>query len=200
MTYKLGITGGIATGKSTIAQEFAALGYPVVDADQIARKVVQPGSPVMAVLQKEFGPMVVQADGGLNRGALSSIVFNDAAKRERMNVIMQPAIRAEFEQKLAAAVATGATIVVGDVPLLFEQNYQEYFDGIAVAVADEEYQLDRVMSRDGLTRVQAHRRIEAQLPLARKIKAADFAVNTMGSEELRHVQVMQLVRHIESLV
>jgi dephospho-CoA kinase len=200
MTYKLGITGGIATGKSSVAQEFAAMGFPVVDADKIARSIVQPGSDVMKAIQKEFGPMVVQADGGLNRGALGSQVFGQPERLAKLNGIMQPVIRREFEKQLAAAVATDAAIVIGDVPLLFEQNYQEYFDGIAVAVADEEYQLDRVMSRDGLTRVQARRRIESQMPLATKVKAADFAVNTMGPEELRHVQVMQLVRHIESLV
>ncbi|WP_127850132.1 dephospho-CoA kinase [Lacticaseibacillus hulanensis] len=200
MTYKLGVTGGIATGKSSVASEFAAMGYPVVDADKIARSITKPGSDVMKAIQKTFGPMVVQADGGLNRGALASIVFGHDDQLAKLNSIMQPVIREQFAQELAAAVATGAEIVVGDVPLLYEQKYEDFFDGIAVSVADEEFQLDRVMSRDGLTRVQARRRIEAQLPLARKVKAADFAVNTMGPEELRHVQVMQLVRHIESLV
>ncbi|KRM54905.1 dephospho-CoA kinase [Lacticaseibacillus sharpeae] len=200
MTYKLGVTGGIATGKSSIARELAALGFPVVDADSIARQVVAPGSPLLAAIATEFGAEVVDQDGTLNRPALAQLVFGHDAALGRLNALMQPAIRREFVRQLHAAVATGAEIVVGDVPLLFEQQYQEYFDGIVVAVADKEYQLERIMARDGLSQVQARHRIEAQMPLSSKVQQADFTVNTMGPEELRHVQVMQLVRHIKNLV
>ncbi len=200
MTYKLGITGGIATGKSTVAAEFAEMGYPVIDADAIARQVVAPGSDVLGAIRSEFGPMVLQADGGMNRGAVASIVFGHTDKLDRLNAIIQPAIRAEFERQLTAAVAQNPEIVVGDVPLLFEQGYVSLFDGVAVAVADEDVELDRMRSRDGLTKVQARRRLDSQMPLTKKVKLADFAVNTMGPDELRHVQVLQLVQHIKSLV
>ena len=199
MTYKLGITGGIASGKSSAAAEFAAAGYPVIDADMIAKELLQAGSELLKKVQTTFGPMTVQGNGALNRGALAAIVFADDAKRQQLNAIMQPAIRREFEQQLAAAVAKQPDIVVGDVPLLFEQNYADLFDGVVAMDIDDELQRERLMTRDGLTRVQADKRIASQLPTAEKLARADFAIDTRGPEALRDVQVQQLIAHIRQL-
>lgn len=199
MTYKLGITGGIASGKSSVAADFADEGYPVIDADAIARDLIQPGSDLLAKIRATFGPMTVQGNGALNRGALAAIVFNDDAKLAQLNAIMQPAIRSEFERQLAKAVAQEPAIVVGDVPLLFEQNYTDLFDGVVATDLDDNQQLQRLMARDGLTRVQAERRISAQLSTKEKVARADFAIDTRGPEAMRSVQVKQLIAHIQQL-
>ncbi|KRM88322.1 dephospho-CoA kinase [Lacticaseibacillus thailandensis] len=196
MTYKLGITGGIATGKTTVANDFRAAGYPVIDVDGIARAVAVPGSKILAALQHEFGSMIIQGDGTLNRGLLAKVVFGHPRRLKRLNDIMQPAIRAQFERELKRAVGTGADLVVADVPLLYEQHYEDYFDGIAVVTVPAQRQQERLAVRDGLTVNEALARINSQLPLDEKVARANFAINTDVPAELRRVEVQQLIAHI----
>lgn len=196
MTYKLGITGGIATGKTTVANDFRAAGYPVIDLDVIARAVAAPGSKILSQLQHEFGSMIIQGDGTLNRGLLGKVVFGHPRRLSKLNAIMQPAIRERFEQELAEAVATGADLVIADVPLLYEQKYEDYFDGVAVVTVPAKQQQERLAVRDGLTANEALARIDAQLPLDEKVARADFAINTDVPAELRRVEVQQLIAHI----
>jgi dephospho-CoA kinase len=142
--------------------------------------------------------MMVSGDGELNRGALARVVFADPAKLAQLNEIVQPSIRAAFNAQLQA-VPADTDIVACEVPLLYEQNYDSYFDAVVLADCDEQIQLQRVMSRDGLTAVAAQRRIDAQMDQSKKRERADFVIDTNGPEELRRVQVMQLISHLRNL-
>lgn len=198
MTYRLGITGGIGTGKSSVRADFEANGVATIDVDQIARQLLGAGQPLLEAVRKAFGPMMVSGDGELNRGALARVVFADPAKLAQLNEIVQPGIRAAFNAQLQA-VPADTDIVACEVPLLYEQNYDSYFDAVVLADCDEQIQLQRVMSRDGLTAVAAQRRIDAQMDQSKKRERADFVIDTNGPEELRQVQVMQLISHLRNL-
>lgn len=198
MTYRLGITGGIGTGKSSVRADFEANGVATIDVDQIARQLLGAGQPLLEAVRKAFGPMMVSGDGELNRGALARVVFADPAKLAQLNEIVQPSIRAAFNAQLQA-VPADTDIVACEVPLLYEQNYDSYFDAVVLADCDEQIQLQRVMSRDGLTAVAAQRRIDAQMDQSKKRERADFVIDTNGPEELRQVQVMQLISHLRNL-
>lgn len=198
MTYRLGITGGIGTGKSSVRADFEANGVATIDVDQIARQLLGAGQPLLEAVRKAFGPMMVSGDGELNRGALARVVFADPAKLAQLNEIVQPGIRAAFNAQLQA-VPADTDIVACEVPLLYEQNYDSYFDAVVLADCDEQIQLQRVMSRDGLTAVAAQRRIDAQMDQSKKRERADFVIDTNGPEELRRVQVMQLISHLRNL-
>jgi dephospho-CoA kinase len=198
MTYRLGITGGIGTGKSSVRADFEANGVATIDVDQIARQLLGAGQPLLEAVRKAFGPMMVSGDGELNRGALARVVFADPAKLAQLNEIVQPGIRAAFNAQLQA-VPADTDIVACEVPLLYEQNYDSYFDAVVLADCDEQIQLQRVMSRDGLTAVAAQRRIDAQMDQSKKRERADFVIDTNGPEELRQVQVMQLISYLRNL-
>jgi dephospho-CoA kinase len=198
MTYRLGITGGIGTGKSSVRADFEANGVATIDVDQIARQLLGAGQPLLEAVRKAFGPMMVSGDGELNRGALARVVFADPAKLAQLNEIVQPSIRAAFNAQLQA-VPADTDIVACEVPLLYEQNYDSYFDAVVLADCDEQIQLQRVMSRDGLTAVAAQRRIDAQMDQSKKRERADFVIDTNGPEELRQVQVMQLISYLRNL-
>ncbi|WP_156302136.1 dephospho-CoA kinase [Lacticaseibacillus pantheris] len=147
----------------------------MIDLDVIARAVAAPGSKILSQLQHEFGSMIIQGDGTLNRGLLGKVVFGHPRRLSKLNAIIQPAIRERFEGELAEAVATGADLVVADVPLLYEQKYEDYFDGVAVVTVPAKQQQERLAVRDGLTVNEALARIDAQLPLDEKVARADFA-------------------------
>ena len=153
----LGLTGGIASGKSTVARMLASLGAEVIDADRLARDVVALGSEALAEIVKEFGPSVLNADGSLNRAALGRIVFADPARRKRLEEITHPRILEEMRRQLQVIKAQGeATLIVLDVPLLFETpEILPLCDCTAVVWVPEELQVHRLMQRDGLSRPDA---------------------------------------------
>jgi dephospho-CoA kinase len=177
---RIALTGGIATGKSHIARRFVAAGVPVVDADVAAREVVAPGSPGLAAIAARFGPGVLQADGSLDRARLGDVVFRDAAARRDLEAIIHPAVRErirEFFSGLPAATA----FAVADIPLLFETGREREFDIVIVAACEPETQIARVMARDRLSRADAERRLAAQLPIADKVRRADYVIRTDGT-------------------
>lgn len=199
MTYLLGLTGGIASGKSTVSRVFKAAGYPVVDADVIARRIVEPGRPALARIVQAFGPQVLREDGKLNRAKLGEIVFSNPRRLEALNQINRPYLRAAINQALAQAKAGGASIVVGDIPLLYEADYADAFDGIAVVTVNPDVQLARLMTRDGLTEVEAKDRIASQIPLAKKAALADFVIDNNGKSEATIAQAKALIRQLRHL-
>ncbi|WP_179395169.1 dephospho-CoA kinase [Lacticaseibacillus absianus] len=199
MTYLLGLTGGIATGKSTVAAVFRNLGCPVVDADVIARAIVEPGQPALAAIAAAFGPAMLRPDGTLDRKRLGDLVFNDPAKLAELNAIDYPYLRAAINDALAAAKATGAAVVVGEIPLLYETHYEASFDGVAVVTLPPHLQLARLMARDGLTVSAAQARIAAQMPLADKIARADFLIDNSQGRAVREAQVQSLLAHLRTL-
>ena len=181
---RIGLTGGIASGKSTAAQRFVELGVPVLDADESARAVVAPGQPGLAAVVEKFGAGVLTAEGALDRRALRNLIFADAGLRRELGLILHPLIRADMEQK--AAVAVGDYLVLA-IPLLIEQPREPgRVDRILVVDVDAALQLERVMARDSSSRSEAQAILSAQATRAARLAAADdVLVNSGTVEELR---------------
>ena len=181
---RIGLTGGIASGKSTAAQRFVELGVPVLDADESARAVVAPGQPGLAAVVEKFGAGVLTAEGALDRRALRNLIFADAGLRRELGLILHPLIRADMEQK--AAVAVGDYLVLA-IPLLIEQPREPgRVDRILVVDVDAALQLERVMARDSSSRTEAQAILSAQATRAARLAAADdVLVNSGTVEELR---------------
>ncbi|WP_242394620.1 dephospho-CoA kinase [Anaeromyxobacter oryzisoli] len=172
----VGLTGGIASGKSTFAALLRERGVPVVDADALARRVVQPGSPALARIAAEFGPRVLAADGGLDRKRLAARVFADPAARRALEAITHPAIRQAMREETRRLAAAGHELVLYDTPLLYEVGLDATLDCVVVVWAPREVQRERLMRRDGLAPADADARLAAQLPLDEKAARADFVV------------------------
>lgn len=189
----IALTGGIASGKSTIARRLADHGAVVVDADQIVRDVQQPGSPVLAEIARAFGADVIRADGSLDRAALGAKVFGDAQRLATLNHIVHPAVRVESERRFAAAVAADPrAVVVYDVPLLAEARAADPWDLVVVAHAPAEMRAQRLVTERGMTDADARARIASQVPDEERLKLADVVVDTSGSlqETLRQADAL----------
>jgi len=180
----VGLTGSIATGKSTVSRMFAHLGARVIDADLLAREVVMPGQPAYARIVEEFGPQVVQEDGSLDRKALGAVVFADAAKRKRLEEITHPAIGAR-QQRILSVLDEEAFegVVIWDAALLFEGGGVAKMDRVVVVYADPETERRRLTERDGLSDADARARIASQMPVGEKAKLADHVIDNSGTRE-----------------
>lgn len=183
MTLIIGLTGGIASGKSTVSSMFEQLNIPVIDADKLARKVVEPGEKAYDEIVEVFGIEILQADQSLHRKKLGAIIFADEEKRNKLNQIVHPAIRKKMMEQRDDLVARGVKCVVLDIPLLFESKLTSYVDKIMVVYVDENVQLDRLMERDHSTEKEAIQRIRAQMPLKEKTALADAIINNNDSKE-----------------
>lgn len=180
----IALTGGIASGKSTIARRLAELGAVIVDADQIVRDVQAPGSAVLARIEEVFGADVIAADGALDRAALGAKVFADPEQLARLNAIVHPAVRAESQRRFeAAASADPETVVVYDVPLLVEARVDDPWDLIVVAHAPAGERRRRLVELRGMAEQAAQERIDAQVSDERRLAIADEIVDTSGSLE-----------------
>jgi dephospho-CoA kinase len=176
----VGLTGGIATGKSTVAETLRALGAVVIDADQLARDVVAPGEPALAEIVREFGD-VRKADGTLDRKKLGAIVFNDPARRKQLEAITHPAIRDRFLARLAALEARGFEgLVFFDAPVMIESGNYRNMDRLVVVFTDESTQRGRLMARDGMAATEASARMATQMPVIDKAKLADYVIDNTG--------------------
>lgn len=178
-----GLTGGIASGKSTVARRLRVRGIPVIDADALAREVVARGTEGLDAVIAAFGPSVVGDDGELDRKKLGAVVFTDAAARKTLNAIVHPRIFAKSTEAVAALSAAGHPLACYEAALLVENGLAEAFRPLVVVAVSLPTQIDRLMRRDGLTRAEALARIEAQLPLAEKVAMADFVLENDGSRE-----------------
>ncbi|MCA9529557.1 MAG: dephospho-CoA kinase [Myxococcales bacterium] len=186
----IGLTGGIASGKSAVAAMFGDLGIPVVDADALARDVVAPGTPGLARVVEAFGPEVLAADGTLDRARVGARVFADADDRRRLNAILHPLIAAAGLQRLAALEReSDAPYVLYEAALLVETGGAKQFSKLIVVAASESTQLERLMRREGLSHADAQARIDAQLPLEDKIALADHVIWNDGSRDETRGQV-----------
>jgi dephospho-CoA kinase len=176
------LTGGIASGKSTIARRLAEHGAVVVDADQIVRDVQRPGSPVLQAIAAEFGDRMVLPDGTLDRAALGGAVFGDAEAVKRLNAIVHPAVRAESARRFAETFAADPdAVVVYDVPLLVEAQVDHPFDLVVVTSAPKRTQVKRLVEERGLDPIQAEARVDAQVDDADRRAIADVVIDTGGS-------------------
>jgi dephospho-CoA kinase len=189
----VGLTGGIATGKSTVSEMLRRLGCVIIDADVLAREVVAPGEPALAEIVREFGPAVLQPDGTLDRKALGAIVFGDADRRRRLEAIAHPAIRARFAARLAALEAEGFDgIVVFDAAVIVESGGHRMLDRLIVVVTDEATELGRLVARDGIDLAEARRKIASQMPLTEKAKLADHVIDNSGDRAATEAQVRRV--------
>ncbi|AQY01958.1 MULTISPECIES: dephospho-CoA kinase [Microbacterium] len=180
----IALTGGIASGKSTIARRLAELGAVVVDADQIVRDVQAPGSAVLARIEDVFGADVIDADGALDRAALGAKVFGDPEQLARLNAIVHPAVRAESQRRFEEAASAGPeTVVVYDVPLLVEARVDDPWDLIVVAHAPADERRRRLVELRGMAEQAAQERIDAQVSDERRLAIADEVIETSGSLE-----------------
>jgi dephospho-CoA kinase len=183
----VGLTGGVATGKSTVAKMFKRCGAVVIDADELARDVVKPGKPAWREIVELFGKTVLNQDRSLNRQALGSIVFRNPTKRRQLERIIHPRVARE-QVRLTKAIARkdSKAVVIYEVPLLFEAGVDKRVDKTIVVTADRQTQIARLKKRNGLSRAEAIRRIRSQMPLAKKIQQADHALNgTLSRPSLR---------------
>ena len=195
---KVGLTGGIGSGKSTVAGMLAEAGFTIVDADKIAREIMEPGSPVLDEVAKEFGADVINGDGSLDRAELARRAFKDDASTQRLNAITHPAIRAESNQQFAQAEAAGAAVAVYDMPLLVELGLNEEMDLTVVVDVDAEERVRRLVSHRGLDEADARARIKQQIDDAARKAAADVVLDNNGPREDLAPQVERLIASLKS--
>jgi dephospho-CoA kinase len=176
-----GLTGGIGTGKSTVAGLLRERGVPVVDADQLAREVVAPGSEGLRQVVQAFGPGVLAADGSLDRKAVGALVFGDSEARKRLNAITHPLVRELSQAHFSALDRQGITLAAYDVPLLFEVGLDAVLRPVVVVATSAATQLSRVRERDGLSEAEVLARVAAQLPLDEKRRRADYVIDNDGT-------------------
>lgn len=195
---KIGLTGGIGSGKSTVAKLLEHQGFPVVDADKIAREIMEPGSPVLDEVAAAFGDDLINEDGSLDRGELARRAFVDKPSTEKLNSITHPAIRAESERRFAAAEAAGEPAVIYDMPLLVELGMHRAMDLTVVVDVDAEDRVRRLTMSRGLDEADARARIAQQIDDATRTAAADIIIDNNGDEEHLKPQVEKLVQQIRA--
>lgn len=193
MSFVLGVTGGIATGKTTVVEIFRKFDFPVVDGDVVARKVVEPGRPCLTALTEYFGSVILMETGELDRKKLAGIVFTDKEKRNTMNELMDTYIRQEIIREIEEGKKVSPLVIV-DVPLLFERNYQQYMDAVAVVYISADLQLQRLMARNQYTKSEALQRIESQMPIEEKKRLADLVIDNQGTIAETEAQVISWLR------
>ena len=187
--YRVALTGGIASGKSTVADLFAAFGVPVIDTDVIARQVVEPGQPALAKISATFGPDVLDADGRLDRRRMRERIFTDPDAKRRLEAILHPAIRAEMEQQSMAAQGPYQVLVI---PLLTEGGRRDHVDRVLLVDVPEELQIQRLMMRDGVSHEQAQASLNAQATRAQRLALADDVIRNTGRVDGLREQVAEL--------
>lgn len=190
----VGLTGGIATGKSTVAKMFKRYGAIVIDADQLAREVVRPGKPAWREIVKVFGEEVLKPDKSVNRHALGAIVFHDRRKLTKLERMIHPRVARE-QQRLLRLIARRSphAVVLYEVPLLFESGAHTRVDKIIVVTADRDTQVARLERRNGLTRTEALRRIKHQMPLAQKVRRADIVLDGTRDKAQMKNEIRRLI-------
>jgi|688.fasta_scaffold658226_1 dephospho-CoA kinase len=196
MTRIIGLTGGIASGKSTASARFAELGVPVVDADELAREVVERGSEGLAEVVRVFGADVLDREGALDRKKLGTLVFEDPALRRKLEEITHPRIAALSTQRMAAIAASDVPYGLYEAALLVEKGTHRAMNGLVVVAASPEIQLGRVMKRDGLDETAARARLASQMPLEQKLAAATWIIWNDGDLEALRARVDEVHRAI----
>lgn len=176
-----GLTGGIGSGKSTVAERLRTRGVPIVDADELARSVVRAGSPALTEIVQHFGPGVLQADGELDRAVLAARVFSAPEQRALLEAITHPRIRAAAQQRFAELAAAGEPLAGYDVPLLYERGLERELGLVIVVDAPEALRVTRAAARDQVDSERVRARIAAQLPLSEKVARADLVIDNSGS-------------------
>jgi dephospho-CoA kinase len=194
LTRTIALTGGIGTGKSTVAALFASLGAALIDADAIVHELQAPGAPLVAEIAAAFGPDVLDATGALDRKRLADRVFADPAQRQRLNALVHPRVGAEMARRTDDARRRGVPLIVVDIPLLFESRREPRagFDATVLVYAPRAVQIERTVARDGCSRADAEARIAAQMPIDEKRALADHVIENGGPRAETERQVRAL--------
>ena len=197
----IGVTGGIASGKSTVSALLAELGAPLIDFDVLARQVVEPGRPALKAIVDYFGPDILLADGTLDRKKLSGIVFDSPAKRRELEAFTHAAIFDAYREQVERLIAASPkAIIQAAVPLLMELNLQSMFDKVLVVYITPDQQIERLVARDGITAEAAAKILESQLPIDEKLGPADYVIDNAGTLEETRRQVEALWQQLRQLV
>uniref|UniRef100_UPI0013BE988C dephospho-CoA kinase n=1 Tax=Carboxydothermus ferrireducens TaxID=54265 RepID=UPI0013BE988C len=190
----IGLTGGIASGKSTVSRILQELGFAIIDADRIARDILTPGHPAYQKVIDTFGKNILTEDGQIDRAKLGKIVFGNREKLLVLNSITHPEVLKEIRKKIKELTSSGIDWIVLDIPLLFEAKMTSLVDEIWVVYVPEEEQLKRLMARNGFSRDEALARIRAQMPLEEKVKLADVVIDNSGSIESTREQILTILQ------
>jgi dephospho-CoA kinase len=192
---RIALTGGIATGKSYVATRIREAGVPIVDADVLSREVVSPGTPGLAAVRKRFGPDSVRRDGTMDRVRIAQIVFKDKRARLDLEAIIHPAVQKAIDE-FFATLPKRTPFAVADIPLLFETGRENQFNAVVVVACPRQMQLQRLMERNKLSKDDAERRLNAQLPIEKKVEKATHVIRTDGTFEETDRQVAELIRKL----
>ena len=193
MTTQIGLTGGVGMGKSAAAEILRKRGVPVIDSDDIARRVVEPGMPALEEIRGEFGPQVIGADGRLNRAVLAGIVFADPQQRQRLEAIIHPRVKVVWQAQHEVWRAAGNAVGVTVIPLLFETGSQTFFDRVICIACTSQTQRERLLLR-GWSPEQIQQRNAAQMDIGRKIELATSVVWSEGGLDILEQQLARLIR------
>jgi dephospho-CoA kinase len=193
---RIALTGGIATGKSHVREQFQALGVPTIDSDLLARAAVAPGTSGLVAVVQRFGPAILNESGALDRRKLGTIVFADPEARLALERIVHPAVRAATDSWFSGLDPAVHAFAIADIPLLYEVGRDRDFDAVIVAAAPPELQVERVMSRDHISEPDARLRLAAQMPIEEKVRRASYVIRTDGSIEDTNRQVAELWRRL----
>jgi dephospho-CoA kinase len=199
MSLVIGLTGGIASGKSTVSAMFTDMGITVIDADIEARLAVEPGEKAYNDIVSQFGTEILEENGTINRPKLGEIIFNNEEKRLLLNSIVHPAVRERMAHKRAQAEAANEKAVVLDIPLLFESKLTGLVEKIIVVYVNEQTQLERLMKRNGFSEEEASARIKSQMPLKDKVSLADAVIDNSGSIVQSRQQLLGILSEWEVL-
>ncbi|MBP1947755.1 dephospho-CoA kinase [Virgibacillus litoralis] len=194
MALVLGLTGSIASGKSTISLMFDDFNIPVVDADKLSREVVMPGEKAYEQIVETFGQEILREDKAIDRKKLGNIIFNDESKRKQLNGIVHPAVREKMLVRRDGYIESGAECVVLDIPLLFESKLTDFVDKTVVVYVDEEVQVQRLMDRDEYSEDEAYQRINAQISVKEKANLADAVIDNNGTKQESYRQLEDLLK------
>lgn len=193
-----GLTGGIGTGKSTVASFLESFGAVILDADRIAREVAEKGSPVCRSIREHFGSEVFHEDGTIDRERLGSIIFGDPEKKELLNSLVHPAVFEVMAKRLGELQARADdTVVICDVPLLIETGMHRDFSEVILAYVPEEIQIERLMSRDRISREEALKKVRSQMPIEEKKKYATIAIDNSGSIEETSERTLEVYKYLK---
>ncbi len=199
MTIRLfGLTGGVASGKSAVAARFRERGLPVLDADRLAREVVEPGTAGLAELVDEFGEQILKPDGELDRPKLGAVVFSHPAQRARLEEILHPKIRARTQELAEQLGAQGHQLACYEAALLVEKGQADRYRPLVVVAAPQQLQIERLCERDGLDESAARARLATQLPLAEKVAVADYTIENTGTLAQLHSRADEVLAAIRT--
>jgi dephospho-CoA kinase len=194
----VGLTGGIASGKSTVAAILRRLGAAIINADELSREVVQPEQGAWEEIIKTFGPDILQEDRTLDRRKLRKIVFDNPEARKKLEAIIHPRVRALAERNISELAAAGSSVIVYEVPLLFEAQIHLWLRPVILVACDLETQKKRLLERDHLTELEAQQHLDAQMSLEKKRKLADYVIENDGTREELEQQVRAVLQKIQA--